>query len=254
MHYVKQLSVALLALGLSAPVLAKQLYAEPMNQVLIPSQHGGFKVSIDSLYLRNNAVTNLSDTSYDLGWYGQVGYLFPATPNDLTLAYTYLRADNNDTMDVDTIDIEGGQRLTAGALDMRLFAGMRYSHLNYSFDNVDTSVTSKFHGIGPRLGADVRYNIGSGFGLDTHLNTALLAGTTSSKYQNQKEIFSNSVNGIVPHVGAKLGMDYTYCVPGDSKSALVFEVGYQTDHHFKAIDSSADVSFDGAYLDIKYYN
>lgn len=254
MHYVKQLSVALLALGLSAPVLAKHVDVDPMSQVLIPSQQGGFKISIDSLYLQNNAVTNVSDTSYDLGFYGQVGYLFPGTANDLTLAYTYLRADNNDTMDVDSIDIEGGQRMTAGALDLRLFAGMQYSHLNYTFENGDESVNSKFHGIGPRVGVDVRYNIGCGFGLDTHLNSALLAGTTSSKYQADKSCWVSSMNGIVPHVGAKMGVDYTYCMPGDSKSSLVFEVGYQTDHHMKALDNCADVSFDGPYMDIKYYD
>jgi len=107
----KRLSLALLALGLSAPAFAD-------STVLVPSQHGGFKVGIDALYLRPtnsdlNYATSFAlpadftagfernayvDPSYDWGFYAQIGYLFPCTGNDLTLGYTYLRSDETDSI------------------------------------------------------------------------------------------------------------------------------------------------------------
>src|ERR1700722_3299239 len=113
---LKRLSFALLALGLSAPAFAADCCS---SSVLVPSQHGGFKVGIDALYLRPtssgldyatlilNNQTNFAlgyernqviDPSYDWGLYAQVGYLFPCTGNDLTLGYTYL--NNNNTSSV----------------------------------------------------------------------------------------------------------------------------------------------------------
>lgn len=116
MSNIKRLSLALLALGLSAPAFAADCCS---SSVLVPSQHGGFKVGIDALYLRPtssgldyatlvlNNQTNFAlgyernqviDPSYDWGVYAQVGYLFPCTGNDLTLGYTYL--NNNNTSSV----------------------------------------------------------------------------------------------------------------------------------------------------------
>jgi hypothetical protein len=241
---IKRLSFALLALGLSAPAFSN-------NAVSIPSQHGGFKVGVDALYLRNNEITPISNSSYDLGTSAQIGYLFSGTGNDLTVGYTYLRADNNDSMDIDTVDLEGGQRLTAGAFDLRLFTGLRYTHLDYKLNTDDALVSSNFHGIGPRFGVDARYQISNNIGFDTHLNSALLAATSTTRYKDKDTLVSQSIDGIIPNVAAKVGMDYTYVVPSD-KSAVVFEVGYQADHAFNVIDKSIDVSFDGPYLNVKY--
>ncbi len=178
---LKRLSLALLALGLSAPAFAD-------STVLVPSQHGGFKVGIDALYLRPtnsdlNYATSISfptnfsqgfernatvDPSYDWGFYAQVGYLFPCTGNDLTLAYTYLRSDETDSVvgvsgaggtnisvlplnavfggsfgaaagkakfDLNVVDLEGGQRFTTGTYDMRMFAGLRYANIDHQLQS-----------------------------------------------------------------------------------------------------------------------
>ena len=57
MTNIKRLSLALVALGLSAPAFAADCRS---STVLVPSQHGGFKVGIDALYLRANG----SDLGY----------------------------------------------------------------------------------------------------------------------------------------------------------------------------------------------
>jgi hypothetical protein len=254
MRYVKHLSVALMALGLSAPVLAM-----PYNVLTVPSQSGGLKVGVDTLYLSTNAVTTSSDSSYDFGFNAQIGYLIPCTGNDISLDYLYFHNDNKDTMNLDTVDLTLGQRLTSGAFDMHFFGGMRYAHTAYSLNGDEESIVSKFHGFGPRFGMNTRYQFSnSPFGLDTHINTTLLAGTLSNRYQNEKESGSQSMNRIIPQVGAKIGLDYTCPFTNAGKSALTIEVGYQTEHYFKAVDNvivsgSSDASFDGPYLGIKYY-
>jgi hypothetical protein len=50
-----------------------------------------------------------------------------------------------------------------------------------------------------------------------------------------------------------LGVDYTYTVANDSKSLVVLEAGYQVDHNFKVLDNCVDASFNGPYIDVKYY-
>lgn len=255
MRYMKRLSVALIAVGLSAPALAN-------NSVYVPSQKGGFKVAIDPLYLRKNDVSNVGESSYDWGTYAQIGYLFSGTGNDLTVDYTYLRAGDKEALDLDAANLEIGQRLTTGAFDVRLFTGLRYAHLNYSMDastpGNTLTLTNLFHGVGPRMGVDTRYQLGGCFGLDAHVNTALMVGKVNTTAQNNLFGVSASMNRIVPELDAKAGIDYTYPLPGCNKSVIAIELGYQTSNYFNTFNTdyirgSGDANFDGAYLDIKYY-
>lgn len=243
MRYMKPLTVALMAIGLSTPCFAN-------DTLTIPSQHGGFKLSVDPLYLRSNA----NDSNYDWGTFAQIGYLFPATGNDVTANYTYLRSGDNETLDLDNADLEIGQRVTTGAFDVRVFSGLRYSHLDYELDTSNASVTNLFHGIGPRMGMDARYQLGDCFGFDTHVSTALLVGTISTRFDNQKDgSISSSTDRVIPVVDAKLGIDYTYPIQTANKNAIVVEVGYQTTNYFNVFNGSADETFDGTYLEVKYY-
>ena len=259
MRYIKHLSAALIALGISAPLMAQ-------DTLVIPSQQGGFKVGVDTLYLRKTVDSSFTDSNYDWGFYAHVGYLFPATGNDITIGYTRMRFNDNDSLDMDAIDLEAGQRLTTGAFDVRLIAGVRYKTLGYEFDasNDKTdevgAINSKFKGVGPMFGANVRYQLGNCFGLDAHMSTALLVGNIKYGYQVPNISGSGDSNGVVPEVNTKFGIDYT--MPTSSfggKSALVVEVGYQADHAFNALSSTiqgfsnTDISLDGPYVDIKYF-
>lgn len=257
MRCIKHLSIALIALGIGTPVLAN-------DAVCVPSQKGGFKIAIDPLYLRKNDVSNLVESNYDWGTYAQIGYLFPYTGNDLTIDYTYLRNGETESLDLDAANLTVGQRFTTGAFDFRLFAGVRYTHLNYFLDMSTPynkkSVTNLFHGFGPSIGVDSRYQLGaSGFGFDSHLNTALVIGTINTKYQSDFYAKSSNMNRIVPELDTKIGIDYTYPFTGDSKSVFSVELGYQTNNYFNTFNTdfirgSGDASFDGVYLDFKYYS
>jgi hypothetical protein len=346
MNNMKRLSLALVALGLSAPAFAD-------STVLVPSQHGGFKVGIDALYLRPtnsdlNYATSISqptnfsqgfernatvDPSYDWGFYAQVGYLFPCTGNDLTLAYTYLRSDETDSVvgvsaaspasgtiisvlpigqlfgttfgttfgaaagkakfDLNVVDLEGGQRFTTGAYDMRMFAGLRYANIDHQLQSFGAPFAtgstfgaqefkSQFRGLGPRIGVDGRYCLNSGFGVDANLSTALLIGHVDGSYNaalttgtgddltvTNFAAKNGSENRVVPVLEGKLGVDYTYIMDCRCKSALTFEAGYQATNYFNADDharvvntggtsfnyqnNTSDVAFDGIYFGVKYY-
>lgn len=253
MQPMKCLSVALIAVGLSAPVLAN----ESNDSLYVPSQHGGFKFAVDPLYLRKNNLINGSDSSYDWGTYAQIGYLFPATGNDITVDYTYLRAGDTEKLDLDDVDLELGQRVTTGAMDFRLFSGVRYSHLNYGLDTGKESLKNLFHGYGIRMGLDARYQLVNGFGLDTHVNTSLVTGTTTSHLLKDSTLFVSQRNSILPELNAKFGVDYTYAIPNSNKNAFVVEVGYQANNYFHFntdfVNGSGDTTLDGVYLDVKYF-
>ena len=334
--YEQYQSLLLIALGLSAPAFAN-------STVLVPSQHGGFKVGVDALYLQptnsdliyatnrnsfNNGTfplnppgdntfdRNLSvDPGYDWGFYAQVGYLFPCTGNDLTVGYTYLHshgtasavapgadglgfsgspaiivsplsqlittflgdailfatAQSKAKFDLDAVDLEGGQRFTTGAYDMRMFAGLRYAKIDHSLQTFaqvplgaplgfrvnaldDSQIfQSQFKGIGPRIGVDGRYCLNGGFGIDANLSTVLLIGRVDSNYSAQNNFIDDDgvvtttnfavANGsetrVVPVLEAKLGVDYTYILNCRSKSSLTFEAGYQASNYFNAVDHVA---------------
>ncbi len=190
-------------------------------------------------------------------------------------------------------DLEFGQRFMVDSCDIRLFTGLRYANINSDFfanafivnGNVPPNTvyipqefTSQYRGIGPRLGVEGRYSVQGGFGFDANVSSALLVGNIDAKYNASLALSPTSpsiasfeeTNGssprIVPVVEAKLGVDYAYIMDSDSKSSLVFEIGYQTTTYFNAVDRgrivedtilsdsrTIDATFDGMYLGVKYY-
>ena len=114
---IKRLSLALLALGLSAPAFADT--CNPFN-VTVPNQQGGFTIGADALYLQpsvpngsyftsvTNPVTpagaptvtnfNISnvDPNYHWGFDVTAGYRIPCTGNDITATWTHL-SQNSDS-------------------------------------------------------------------------------------------------------------------------------------------------------------
>jgi len=108
---IKRLSLALLVLGITSPVLADT--CSPFD-VTVPNQQGGLTFGADALYMRGTApdlgyavtfaspvptpiggfttTANLStvNTSYQWGYDVSLGYRFPGTGADLTATWTHL--------------------------------------------------------------------------------------------------------------------------------------------------------------------
>jgi hypothetical protein len=221
--------------------------------------------------------------------------------------FTATFVNANGSFDLNVFDLEGGQRFTRPAFDLRMFTGLRYVTLDQGISSesggmfladgenpasflISERSKSNFNGIGPRVGADGRYALKDGFGIDGSFSTALLVGQSSANYRLNYIATANdggSVNTsqfaaknsdrvrVVPNIDAKVGMDYTYLMDHrGNKSALVIEGGYQVTHYFNVLERPAilvpsivlantvtqiaqtqvfDVGFDGPYLGVKYY-
>lgn len=159
---IKCFSLTLLALGLSAPVLA----ASSPFSVTVPNQQGGFSVGADVLWLRPNSpntnfgiitltptpeLTNISVQSVDPSNHWafdlMVSYRIPCTGNDISALWTHLGNASNSheffktisaatpftvdttgtsTFKYDSIDLDLGQRINLGDyFNFRLFVGVR---------------------------------------------------------------------------------------------------------------------------------
>lgn len=174
---IKRLSLALLALGLSAPVLAD---SSPFC-VTVPNQQGGFSVGADILWLRpsaSNTTYNISSVtpppflvtttdvqsvnpSYHWAFDITAAYRIPCTGNDISVLWTHMGTDSSSddiafttpgtltgvtTVDgsvdykYDAVDLDLGQRVNFGDyFNFRIFAGVRGVNTEENFDRTQVS-------------------------------------------------------------------------------------------------------------------
>lgn len=150
----------------------------------------------------------------------------------------------------DAVNLEFGQTILVGDhVSMRFHAGGQWARVDGNFDQTGTNPppvplitfsrhvttnSSKFSGIGPRLGMDANYQLGHGFSvlgrsaiaalvgdIDTHQFSAITnpAGTvTTTSIVGQKE------RVIVPSINADLGAAYTHPM---TQGDLSIEAGYR---------------------------
>src|SRR5262249_6011 len=147
---------------------------------------------------------------YDFGFRVGLGYIFPDSGNDVQVNWTHFNHSDDATAvqsnvrghnvtyhtDVNfkfnAVDLDVGQFVNIGTrLQTRLFMGLRGAELNMdrtrtkTVDNKPNAPilkvsSSKFSGIGPRIGIDTSYHVGERFGIVGHFATALLVGKVDS--------------------------------------------------------------------------
>lgn len=149
---IKRLSLALLALGLSAPAFADT--CNPFN-VTVPNQQGGFTIGADALYLQpsvpnsaynfsantattvtppfvtNGSVNNV-DTNYHWGFDVTAAYRIACTGNDISATWTHL-SQNSDS---DSVHLVG----VTGPLDIGTVNADVTGSLQFNYDAVDLDV------------------------------------------------------------------------------------------------------------------
>lgn len=150
----------------------------------------------------------------------------------------------------DAVNMEFGQHVDFSEFDsIRFHAGAQYARIKHNINAAGTDALlnstvlsghSVFNGFGPRIGADMNYGFGNGFGIYGNGAAAVLVGNTN----NNLNIATNAPvagpaaystgygnRSIVPELEGKLGIKYTYCAaPGD----LDFDVGYMWNNYFNA--------------------
>lgn len=164
----------------------------------------------------------------------------------------------------DAVNMEFGQHVDFSEFDsIRFHAGAQYARVKHNInaggtDALGTSTTvnarTTFNGFGPRIGADMNYGFGNGFGIYGNGAAAVLVGNANNNMLIATNFTApgafNTGYGsriVVPELEGKLGIKYTYCAaPGD----LDLDVGWMWNNYFNvnqlrnyATGSSANTNF-----------
>ena len=174
----------------------------------------------------------------------------------------------------DAVNFEIGQLVNFNEVKtVRFHAGFQYARVDYSTgaEVVDYGVSinlvanSQYNGFGPRLGADMTYNLTHGFGVYGNAAAALLIGNSS--FDNEAEVYSpyNSKSSnylsqttVVPVLEGKLGLNFNQPI---SQGNLIGDVGWIWANYFNAhlnsLSTGADVvnsdfGLQGLYFGLKW--
>ncbi len=133
-----------------------------------------------------------------------------------------------------------------------------------------TGSESRFNGFGPRVGADMSYNIGNGFAVYANGATALLVGQSKLRgnfrfnrlsllpFPGDDEGRSRTV--MAPEMEAKLGAKYTYAM---AQGDLTLDAGYMWVHYWNVTRNQVnrfthfevregDFSLNGPFVGLKW--
>ena len=179
----------------------------------------------------------------------------------------------------DAVNLEFGQHVDFGEFkNIRFHGGVQYARIKTELSHVGVaSVTlpapsgttalayrlgnsMTFNGFGPRIGADMSYDLGNGLAVYGNGATAILAGTSKGSTVVPAlaafalpTTFNASRTAVVPEVEAKLGLTYTYAM---AQGDLSLDVGYMWVNYFKAQQSLAttdsDFGLHGPFAGLKW--
>jgi len=171
----------------------------------------------------------------------------------------------------DAVNLEFGQHVDFGEFkNIRFHGGVQYARIKTEMAHVGIAGTAAtayrlsnsmtFNGFGPRIGADMSYDLGNGLAVYANGATAILAGTSkgSTVVPTLASLalpttYNGSRTAIVPEVEAKLGLTYTYAM---AQGDLSLDVGYMWVNYFKAQQSLAtsdsDFGLHGPFAGLKW--
>lgn len=218
---------------------------------------GGWHFSAD-----DHASTRLSDTAlFDAGFGGPAG-----SAGETVTARSELK-----TWQID-LDLRTRPRGEAPVL----FAGLRLAELNRELDitnNVDAVSfnQAKFRGLGPRVGADGRLSLGSGFYIDGGMAGSLLFGQGEIGSQTNNNgltpnLFYRADNQrAVPVLDGRIALGWDLIENARGFESLGIELGLRAQHWMGLQDfvfstdtlvgaaniGDTDMTFAGPYLSVK---
>ncbi|MFN4311693.1 MAG: Lpg1974 family pore-forming outer membrane protein [Ferrovibrio sp.] len=223
-----------------------------------------FAVALTGRHLStdSDASTRLRDTAlFDAGFGGPAG----------TAGETVVARSEVETLQFD-LDLRSRPRGERPAL----FAGLRYAELNRDLDirnNVDAVSLNQAHfrGVGPRVGADGRVSLGSGFYIDGGVAGSLLLGTGEVGSQTNNNgttpnLFYRAENHrAVPVLDGRIALGWDVIEDAGGLDALGIELGLRAQHWMGLQDfvfstdtlvgaaniGSTDMTFAGPYLSVK---
>ncbi len=205
-------------------------------------------------------------------------------------------ASSNQGTNFQDWDLMVSQFLDIGThVQMRFLGGISYlakleqnTTSYYSFTDLDDNIlltenytnesNSHYSGLGPRIGADARYDFGDGFGIVGGFSVAYFLGELEndandshteirSNVPNEHLVFDDTFNNdidnhAVTNLRGNLGVDYVYYFENQDLPTLGLELGYEVDTYLSGIGNyngaestgvitTSDVTFSGPYLNLK---
>lgn len=229
--------------------------ATRLPTTLKPSWGGGFR--IEGAYLFNK--TN----DFDVNWFefsrqtnSPYSYVVPGSIAVRVAQRAVLG------IKLDAINFELGQRFNFGEnMNLRLYGGIQLAHTDTSLSIDELTVANSkkilsgtYTAYGPRVGADLAYNLQQGFGVFAKGAAGLLAGKNDTGGELSADQYQ-----MVPELEAKLGVSYAFVMPSSNFSVSLgymwmeyIGLGeYFTDPTYGG-SSSFDLSLQGPYLGFKW--
>lgn len=301
--------------GVSSPNSATAISAS--SKSIDPDYGFGFRVGLGYIFPNSGNDVQLNWTHFNQSSDDASSSSWVGTPVasllDRSNSALFINNANADTsFKLDSLDLDVGQYVSIGTrLQTRFFVGLRGAILKNDLSIGDTLIeqgfinspsvnpifvgdqtavtaadfTSKFSGIGPRIGVDTSYHISDCFGIVGHFATALLVGRVESNVNAAGITTTNLINSntpttsafvasidsdrqtrVVPAFDAKLGLDYTYPIHNAvNGSSFSIEAGWQVTQYVDAIDrvrdtsssflaetTTSSVGFQGPYLSLNF--
>lgn len=210
---------------------ARYIFADAAHDIKLNWSH----------FKSNDSATVQADSLQFVGPFFQIG------PD----AGTIRQAHGQTKFDYDVVNLDIGQLINyAQNMPIRLFGGVSSARIRQElisvFQNnapasfaVRSLNSSKYTGIGPRVGVESAFNVYNHVNLTGQLAGAVLVGTMqpNTHYQstsptlsglgigiNNQGIRKSSTNEVVPELDAKVGFNYS--VPFNNNAVLTLEAGY----------------------------
>lgn len=177
----------------------------------------------------------------------------------------------------DAVNFEFGQLVNFGEFKkIRFHGGAQYARVDRDFHVVGAPTSTftgslinaqqKFDGFGPRIGADMSYDLANGFAIYGNGASALLIGDSKFNANIRPDLaasagLTTNVNGsrnlIIPELEAKLGVKYNYAM---AQGDLTLDAGYMWVNYLNvhgvpsisAATANTDFGIDGIIFGAKW--
>ncbi|GEM_PF-3266941 len=182
-------------------------------------------------------------------------------------------------LDYNNTDLELGYKFRVGkSLGLRLFGGLKFASINQDLDakydqfdyvNGRIKIGNDFSGFGPRVGAEAKLMLGSGFSIFGRGAASILIGDLTSTYRetdnNGADLIANlkrsQSSHTVPVLEAAIGLDWQ--APLGKQAKINLSAGYEYQHWFNTSEdlrfvnasnpglisrSNGDLSLDGFFV------
>ena len=161
-------------------------------------------------------------------------------------------ASAQSSLDLNSFTVDTGYRFQLSqGLGVRLFAGLQVANTQQSlgvdyngrdYTNGRIDLESKFSGWGPRLGAELRASLGSGFSVFGRGSGAILFGQSSARFtetdNNGTDVIADLARDrtrTVPVLNLAVGLDWAAALSTNSKFNL--SLGYEFQQWFNVSDN-----------------